>query len=94
MVTWPRLVKTAVLAGGNKRFLPASMAENKRSFDRQTDERTDPIVRDYRDAIRLLQETAQEKFHLGIDDPTTSPGSAGEFLIHPGNKVFGREGRP
>ncbi|MBN5136883.1 DUF1320 domain-containing protein [Stenotrophomonas sp. C-A] len=62
--------------------------------DRQTDERTDPIVRDYRDAIRLLQETAQEKFHLGIEDPTTSTGSAGEFIFHAGNKVFGREGRP
>ena len=62
--------------------------------DRQTDERTDPIVRDYRDAMRLLQQTADGKFHLGIDDPTTSDGSAGEFIIHAGNKVFGREGRP
>ena len=62
--------------------------------DRQTDERTDPIVRDYRDAIRLLQETAQEKFHLGIDDPTTSPGSAGNSSSTPATRCSGaRAGR-
>lgn len=61
---------------------------------RLSNENTDPVVRDYRDAIRLLQLTAESKFHLGVDDPTTSSSALGEFIIHPGNKVFGREGRP
>lgn len=62
--------------------------------DRISDERNDPIVRDYRDAMKLLQQVAESKFHLGVNDPTVAATSPGDFLFYPGNKVFGREGRP
>lgn len=62
--------------------------------DRQGDERTDPIVRDYRDALKLLQLTADGKFSLGAEDPTTGPSAVGEFLFDPGRKVFGRDFLP
>ncbi|EMT5435846.1 DUF1320 domain-containing protein [Stenotrophomonas maltophilia] len=62
--------------------------------DRMSDERTDPIVRDYRDAMNFLRLIAKGDFHLGGADPTTGTTGLGDFLIHPGNKVFGRDGRP
>lgn len=41
-----------------------------------TEERTDPVVRDYKEAIRLLQEVRDGKFSLGDEDPLP-PASAG-----------------
>lgn len=35
----------------------------------------DPIVRDYRDAVKFLQLTAEGKFSLGQDDPVATPSS-------------------
>ncbi|MDF3841103.1 DUF1320 domain-containing protein [Pseudomonas citronellolis] len=35
----------------------------------------DPIVRDYRDAVKFLQLTADGKFSLGQDDPVATPSS-------------------
>lgn len=40
--------------------------------DNISDERTNPIARDYRDAMKLLQMVAEGKFSLGIDDPLAS----------------------
>ncbi|MBZ8143413.1 hypothetical protein CLD22_26605, partial [Rubrivivax gelatinosus] len=37
--------------------------------DRIGDEKTDPIARDYRDAMKLLQLTSTGQFSLGADDP-------------------------
>lgn len=37
--------------------------------DNITDERTNPVARDYRDTMRLLQLVAEGKFSLGTDDP-------------------------
>ncbi|KAF1692760.1 hypothetical protein CSC62_14090 [Pseudoxanthomonas jiangsuensis] len=62
--------------------------------DRISDDRTDPVARDYRDAIRFLELIAAGKFSLGLDDPTTGPAAAGEIQINPGHKVFGREHLP
>lgn len=62
--------------------------------DRITDDRTDPVARDYRDAIRFLELVANGKFSLGVEDPTAGPGAAGEIQINPGSKVFGREHLP
>lgn len=62
--------------------------------DRISDERTDPIARDYRDALKFLQLISESKFHLGANDPTTGTASLGDFLINPGDKVFGRDRRP
>lgn len=39
------------------------------SGSRPTDDRSDPIVRGYRDAMRLLEQLAAGKFSLGGDDP-------------------------
>jgi len=45
-----------------------------------TEERTDPVVRDYKEAIRLLQEVRDGKFSLGEDDPLPpSSGGAPQF---------------
>lgn len=43
--------------------------------DRITDARTDPIARDYQDALKLLQQTATGQFSLGIGDTTAVPGA-------------------
>lgn len=58
------------------------------------DEKTDPVVRDYRDAMKLLQLVADGKFSLGVEDPEQSPAALGDMRIETGDKVFGREGRP
>lgn len=58
--------------------------------DRGGDERSDPVVRDYRDAIKFLGLVADGKFSLGIDDPAASPASDSEIRIELGAKVFGR----
>ena len=71
-----------------------SIARYTLHADRIADERTDPVGRDYRDAIRFLELVAAGKFSLGLDDPTTGPAAAGEIQINPGHKVFGREHLP
>lgn len=40
-----------------------------------SDEKSSPIVRDYRDAMNLLQLVSAGKFSLGADDPTGSGGT-------------------
>lgn len=40
-----------------------------------TAEATDPVVRDYKEALRFLQLTADGKFALGADDPLPPPGA-------------------
>jgi phage gp36-like protein len=62
--------------------------------DRQTDERSDPVVRDYRDAIKFLQQVAEGKFSLGVADPEQGPASDGEVRFESGAKVFGRRALP
>lgn len=62
--------------------------------DRITDDRTDPIARDYRDAVKFLQLIAEGKFSLGVEDPTVGDSSAGEIQFDTGAKVFGREFMP
>ena len=59
--------------------------------DSISDEKTSPIARDYRDAQRLLQLTADGKFSLGAEDPQ-APGagpSTDVRFAHP-EPVFGR----
>lgn len=43
--------------------------------DSISDEKTSPIARDYRDAQRLLQATAEGKFSLGAEDPQAGGGT-------------------
>lgn len=67
-----------------------SIVRYKLHDDRQTGEGTDPVVRDYRDAIKFLEQVAAGKFSLGLDDPSAGSAGAGEIQIHPGDKQFGR----
>ncbi|HZF97877.1 MAG TPA: DUF1320 domain-containing protein [Pseudoxanthomonas sp.] len=62
--------------------------------DRLSTETSDPIVRDYRDALKFLEQIAAGKFSLGIEDPTAQGSGLGEVRIDPGKKVFGREFLP
>lgn len=57
--------------------------------DRITDERSDPIVRDYRDALKLLQQVADGKFSLGPCDDTAT-GGAGEPSWSSPSRIFTR----
>lgn len=45
-----------------------------------SDDGSDPIVRDYRDALKLLQLTADGKFSLGADDSQASPGVGSPYV--------------
>lgn len=59
-----------------------------------TDEAKSPIARDYRDALKLLQQVAEGKFSLGAGDPINAgdTGGAGtdvRFQFAP--PVFGRD---
>lgn len=62
--------------------------------DRRSGEDTDPIVRDYKDALRGLVQVADGKFSLGVQDPVAQGSGDGAVNINPGVKVFGREVLP
>jgi len=52
-----------------------------------TREETDPVVRDYKEALKFLQLTADGKFSLGADDPLPPPG-AGEPQVCAPERLF------
>jgi phage gp36-like protein len=52
-----------------------------------TAEATDPVVRDYKEACRFLQLTADGKFSLGADDPLAPPSSGSPEVCAP-ERVF------
>lgn len=52
-----------------------------------TQEQTDPVVRDYRQAIRFLELVRDGKFSLGADDPLPPPGSGSPDFSAP-ERVF------
>lgn len=52
-----------------------------------TREETDPVVRDYRQAIRFLELTRDGKFSLGADDPLP-PASGGAPQVCAPGRVF------
>jgi len=62
--------------------------------DRISGESNDPIVRDYRDALKFLEQIAAGKFSLGIEDPQTQGSTASDVQFDTGKKVFGREYLP
>ncbi|CNJ03399.1 Mu-like prophage protein gp36 [Yersinia aldovae] len=53
---------------------------------RVSEEKTDPIVRDYRDAMKLLEQMAIGKFSLGLGD--TVPAAGGAPLITGPGRIF------
>lgn len=50
-----------------------------------------PIIRDYKDALRFLQLTADGKFSLGADDSVENNPNAVEIQIESDAKVFSRD---
>ncbi|WP_420598636.1 gp436 family protein [Neptuniibacter sp.] len=57
--------------------------------NRISDEK-DPIVRDYKDALKLLQLTADGKFSLGADDAVVNEANDAEIMIESESSVFNR----
>lgn len=55
--------------------------------DRVGTDDKDPVLRDYRDALKLLQLTADGKFSLGFDDPVKASGADAPSFIK-GKSVF------
>ena len=53
---------------------------------RISEEKTDPIVRDYRDAMRLLEQVAVGKFSLGLGD--TLPAAGGPPQVTGPGRTF------
>lgn len=45
--------------------------------DRSSKDDSDPVVRDYKQALKFLQATAESKFSLGCDDPSPPAAGAG-----------------
>ena len=60
--------------------------------DSISDEKSSPIARDYRDALRMLQLIADGKFSLGAEDPQASgAGAATDVRFSYPEPVFGRK---
>lgn len=58
--------------------------------DRISGEQNDPIVRDYRDALKFLQQVASGQFSLGADDPLT-PTTSGAPIVSAPPRTFSRD---
>ncbi|MGA7437656.1 MAG: DUF1320 domain-containing protein [Luteibacter sp.] len=58
--------------------------------DRIAGENDDPIVRDYRDAMKLLQLTADGKFSLGADDPSINDPQDTDVRFVSDDRAFSR----
>jgi phage gp36-like protein len=58
--------------------------------DRTATENDDPIVRDYRDAMKLLQLTADGKFSLGAEDPVINDPQDVDVRFVSDDRAFSR----
>lgn len=58
---------------------------------RLSDEAKDPIVRDYRDALKFLAAIAGGQLSLGVDDPVLDNPAAGDVQFASDPAVFGRD---
>lgn len=59
--------------------------------DRLSAESTDPIVRNYKEAMKQLQQVAEGKLNLGIDDPIAESPNSTDVRFDYDTKVFGRD---
>lgn len=57
--------------------------------DRVTDPKTDPVARDYYDAMRLLEGIRDGKVSVGANDPVSAESPALDVRIESGRKAFG-----
>lgn len=64
-----------------------AIARYKLHGERISGEGSDPIVRDYKDAIRFLEQVADGRFSLGVDDPVQT--GAGDVQFVSGRRDFG-----
>ena len=55
------------------------------------DEKSDPVARDYRDALKLLQQVAEGKFFLGYNDPVAADTNNIDVQFESDANVFSRE---
>lgn len=58
--------------------------------DLRDDERSNPIVRGYRDALKLLGEVRDGKLSIGITDPASAASSSADVQFQTDSKTFGR----
>ena len=82
----PQAASTAKLIAGWSRAISRYLLQK----DSISDEKTSHIARDYRDALRMLQLTAEGKFSLGADDPQASGSAATDVRFSYPEPVFGR----
>lgn len=75
LASWPKILGTWCRA----------IARYQLHKDRISDERTDAIARDYRDALRLLQLVGEGKFSIGLGDPSVA---AGDVRFDAGRSVW------
>lgn len=61
------------------------------SGERPTDDRSDPVVRGYRDAIRMLEQLAQGKLSLGAGDPLSVGPADGTVELASRARLFTRD---
>lgn len=61
------------------------------SGERPTDDRSDPVVRGYRDAIRMLEQLAQGKLSLGAGDPLSVGPADGTVELASRGRLFTRD---
>ncbi len=59
--------------------------------DRTGDARTDPLVRDYTDNVKLLEAIRDGEVTLGIIDPQSANAPVLDVRIDSGSKVFSRD---
>ena len=68
-----------------------AIARYKLHQDRISDESTDPIARDYRDAMKLLAALAKGEFFLGASDPIATAPDRLDVQFESSPSVFGRD---
>lgn len=61
------------------------------SGERPTDDRSDPVLRGYRDAMRLLEQLAAGKFSLGAQDPMAAGQVEAAVEIASRDRIFTRD---
>lgn len=59
--------------------------------ERPTDDRSDPVLRGYRDAMRLLEQLAAGKFSLGAQDPMAAGQIEAAVEIASRDRIFTRD---
>jgi phage gp36-like protein len=84
--TLPLVPVPPVVAGWSRAIARYALHKGRQSL-----EANDPIVRDYRDALKLLGLLVDGKFSLGADDAVAPGGAGGEVQFQSDAAVFSRD---